>query len=36
MQSWEELPTLILTSATTRQGRDEVLEVIQSLVGGGG
>ena len=32
LESWEELPTLILTSATTKQGRDEVLGVIQSLV----
>jgi GTP-binding protein len=32
LETWEELPMLILTSATTRQGRDEVLEVIGSMV----
>ena len=32
LKSWEELPPLILTSAETRKGRDEILESIGEMI----
>ena len=30
---WEELPTTILTSATNKAGRDEILHLIEETIG---
>ena len=31
LKTWEELPPMFLTSAVTRQGRDELLDFIENL-----
>ena len=31
LQDWEELPEMVITSAVTGQGRDQLLEIISSL-----
>ena len=32
LESWEELPSMIVSSSTTGQGRDELLDYIESLL----
>jgi len=31
LKTWEDLPLLILTSAETRKGRDEILTAIEEM-----